>query len=408
VSEAARKIVEHVEPPSTPERAAANAAGSSREADAPATIETTATVSGPIDIRNAALTVIAALALIFILQYAQAVVIPVVLGVLISYALDPVVTRLQKLHLPRPLGAGLLLLTLVGAGGVLLYQLSFQAQAVAQQLPEAARRVRQKIEATRGGTSSTIDQVQKAATELEKAADSAGGPRPRAPAGVTRVQVEDKPIDVGQYVMWGSLGLAAAAGQLVLILFLAYFLLSTGDLYRRKLVKIVGPSLTKKKITVQILEEIDRQIEAFLVVQVFTSIVVGVASWLAFRVIGLEQAGMWGLLAGVFNSIPYLGPVMVTGSIAVVAFLQFNDVTMTLVTAATALVITSLEGFLLTPWLTSRAAKMNAVAIFVGLLFWGWVWNVWGMLLAVPMLMVIKAVCDHVEDFKGVGELLGD
>jgi predicted PurR-regulated permease PerM len=71
-------------------------------------------------------------------------------------------------------------------------------------------------------------------------------------------------------------------------------------------------------------------------------------------------------------------------------------------------VITSLEGFLLTPWLSGRAARMNAVAIFVGLLFWGWVWNVWGMLLAVPMLMVIKAVCDHVEDLHAVGELLGE
>jgi predicted PurR-regulated permease PerM len=140
----------------------------------------------------------------------------------------------------------------------------------------------------------------------------------------------------------------------------------------------------------------------------FTSTVVGVASWLAFRIIGLEQAGMWGLLAGLLNSIPYLGPVLVSGGIAVVAYLQFNNVHTTLVTVAAAFAITSLEGFLLTPWLTSRAARMNAVAVFVGLLFWGWIWNVWGMLLAVPMLMVLKAICDHVEDFKGVGELLGD
>jgi len=78
------------------------------------------------------------------------------------------------------------------------------------------------------------------------------------------------------------------------------------------------------------------------------------------------------------------------------------------VAAVSGKAITTLEGFLLTPWLTSRTARMNAVAIFVGLLFWGWVWNVWGMLLAVPMLVVIKAVCDHVEDFKPVSELLGE
>jgi predicted PurR-regulated permease PerM len=81
---------------------------------------------------------------------------------------------------------------------------------------------------------------------------------------------------------------------------------------------------------------------------------------------------------------------------------------MAAITAGCALAITSLEGYVLVPWLTSRAARMNAVAVFIGLIFWGWVWNVWGLLLAVPMLMVIKAVCDHIEELKGIGELLGE
>jgi predicted PurR-regulated permease PerM len=248
--------------------------------------------------------------------------------------------------------------------------------------------------------------VQKAATELEKAATAAA---PAPPAnGVQRVQVEPPPFNVSDYLVWGSLSIATAIGQFVLILFLVYFLLASGDLYRRKLVKIAGPSLTKKKITVQILSEIDAQIERFLVVQVFTSVLVAVATWLAFRALGLQQAGVWGVMAGVFNSIPYFGPVVVTGGTAIVAFMQFGTIEMTVLISGISLVITSLEGFLLTPWLTSRAARMNAVAIFVGLLFWGWVWNVWGMLLAVPMLMVIKVVCDHIEDFNAFGELLGD
>jgi predicted PurR-regulated permease PerM len=100
--------------------------------------------------------------------------------------------------------------------------------------------------------------------------------------------------------------------------------------------------------------------------------------------------------------------VLVSSGAAVVAYLQFGTVNMALLVSGVALLITSVEGFLLTPSMMSRAARMNAVAVFVGLLFWGWVWNVWGMLLAVPMLMVIKAVCDHVEDLKGVGELLGE
>ena len=136
--------------------------------------------------------------------------------------------------------------------------------------------------------------------------------------------------------------------------------------------------------------------------------IVALATWLAFRWVGVHQAGMWGVLAGVFNSIPYLGPVVVTGATAAVAFIQFGSIRMAVFIGLLALGITSLEGYLLTPWLTSRAARMNAVAIFIGLLFWGWVWNVWGMLLAVPMLMVLKAMCDHVDDFKAVGELLGE
>jgi len=360
----------------------------------------------PVDMRNAALTVLAVIAVLLVLHYAQSVFIPLVLGLLISYALGPVVTRLQKFRVPRAISAGVLLLALVAGSGYLIYELRFQVQEIIQQLPDGARRLRRTLEQQQGRTTDALKNVQQAATELEQASNSSGATTARP--GVTRVQVEDAPFDVNDYVMWGSLSVVTAAGQLLLVLFLAYFLLATGDLYRRKLVKIVGPSLTKKKVTLQILQEIDHQIEAFLMVQLFTSAAVGTVSWLAFRAIGLEQAAVWGLLAGIFNSIPYVGPVLVSGSIAVVAFLQFGTLEMTIVGSGAALVITSLEGFLLTPWLTSRAARMNAVAVFVGLLFWGWVWNVWGMLLAVPMLMVMKAICDHVEDFKGVGELLGD
>ncbi|HTK29744.1 MAG TPA: AI-2E family transporter [Vicinamibacterales bacterium] len=360
----------------------------------------------PVDVRSAALTVLAVLAVVLVLQYAQAMVIPIVLSVLISYALDPVVKFVQRARVPRSLAAALVLSAAVGSCGWLLYGLRDEGNAILRQLPEAARRVRERVEDGHASPANAIQQVQKAATELERAADTAAPPPARS--GVLRVQVEPKAFAISDYLVWGSVSIAAVFGQLVLILFLAYFLLASGDLYRRKLVKIVGPSLSKKKVTVQILEEIDQQIERFLVVQLFTSTIVGVATWLAFRAVGVQQAAVWGALAGVFNSIPYFGPVLVTGGTAVVAFLQFNSFHMAATVAGLSLAITSLEGFLLTPWLTSRAARMNAVAVFVGLLFWGWVWSVWGLLLAVPMLMIVKSVCDRVEDFKGVGELLGD
>jgi len=352
--------------------------------------------ASPVDVRSAALTVLAVIAVVMLLQYAQSMIIPIVLGVLISYALDPAVDWMERRRVPRPIGAALVLCLVVGASGYLLYGLRSEANAIVEQLPRGARRLRQVLENDRPTTTSAIQQVQQAANELEKAADAAAPPP--APSGVQRVQVEPPPFSMGDYLMRGSISLATAIGQFVLILFLAYFLLASGDLYRRKLVKIAGPSLTQKKITIQILSEIDRQIERFLLVQVFTSSVVAIATWLAFRAMGLQQAAVWGIVAGVFNTIPYFGPVLVTGATAGITFLQFGNIHMAVLVGAVALVITTLEGFLLTPWLTSRTARMNAVAVFIGLLFWGWVWNVWGMLLAVPMLMVLKAICDHVDD----------
>jgi len=390
-----------------PEPHRADAAAASQAAEPPSSDgTTTAPAPSSTDVRTTATLLLAAIALILLLQYAASMIIPVVLGLLISYALEPLVAMLTRRYVPRPLAAGVVLIAATMLSGSLIYGLRSEASAIVSQLPKAASHFRQMMENDPPKSASAIAQVQKAATELEKAA-SAAAPAPQAPE-TQHVVVDPSPFNVSYYLMWGSLGVMAALGQLVLILFLVYFLLASGDLYRRKLVKIAGPSLTKKKITVQILMEIDRQIEMFLLVQVFTSTVVAVATWLAFRALGLQQAGVWGVLAGVFNSIPYFGPVLVTGGTAVVAFTQFGTVEMTVIVSGVSLVITSLEGFLLTPWLTSRAARMNAVAIFVGLLFWGWVWNVWGMLLAVPMLMVMKVVCDHVEDFNAFGELLGD
>jgi len=238
------------------------------------------TVKKPIDIRSIALTVLAGIAIVLLLQYAQAAVIPIVLGVLLSYALEPIVAWLQRRRVPRPLAAALVLVTLVGSTGWLLYSLRGQAAAIVNQLPEAAKRLRQRIEHDRPAENSPMQQVQKAATELEKAA-TAAAPAPPA-SGVQRVQVETAPIRISDYVMWGSMGVVAAAGQLVLILFLVFFLLASGDMYKRKLIKIVGPSLADKKLTLHLLAEIDRQIEMFLLVQVFTSTVVALATWLAF------------------------------------------------------------------------------------------------------------------------------
>jgi predicted PurR-regulated permease PerM len=357
----------------------------------------------PVDVRSVALSILAGAATIMLLRYMQDVLIPLVLGGLLFYALDPFVDRLERLKVPRAVAAGAVLLLLVSATAGIAYALRFQAIAVVEQMPAAAQRFRDALGAR--GQPGTFGKMQEAAKEIEKTADSmAGNDTPR---GVTKVQIEEPAFAARAYLWAGSLGALSIAGQAVMVLFLTFFLLLSDDLFKRKLVEGV-PTFARKKLTVQVLEQIADQIERFLLVQLFTSFVVGMITWAALSAVGLQQPAAWGLMAGVFNTIPYFGPVIVTGALAIVAFLQFGTFTMALAVAGIALAITSLEGWFLTPMLLSRAANMNQVAVFVGLIFWSWIWGVWGMLLAVPMLMVVKSVCDHIEDLQPVGQFLGE
>lgn len=364
--------------------------------------------AAPIDLaaRNVAMIIVAFAAAMWLLSWAREVFIPIVLSVLISYALEPVVGWLMRIRVPRVAGSALVIALLAGSLGYGTYSLSDDASAIVAELPDAAVRLRMAIrrDSADGGA---IQQVQKAAEELQKTADEAAGANP-APSGVQRVQIEEPAIDIREYVSWGSASLITFAGQATLVFFFVFFLLASGDLFKRKLVKIAGPSLEKKRITVQILSEINTQISRFLFVRIVTSVVVGVATWLAFRAVGLEQPAAWGFAAGVVNSIPYLGPFIVAGATFIVAFLQFNTVGMGVYVAGISLAITSVEGWLLTPWLTSRTARTNEVAVFVALIFWTFVWGLWGTLLAVPMLVAVKACCDRIEDLKPISELLGE
>jgi predicted PurR-regulated permease PerM len=362
----------------------------------------------PVDVYSVSLAVLAVLTVVFMLNWASAVFIPLMLGVMISYALSAPVNLMQKWHIPRAIGAAVLLLVIVGGTGSAVYSLGDDAGDLIETLPEAAHKLRLALIKEWGTSEGTMEKVQKAATQLERAASETSAPAPAAPSGVTRVQIEKPRLNVKDYLWMGTKGAIGFAGQLSIVLFLAYFMLVSGDTFRRKLVRIAGPTLGEKKITLQVLDEITEQIQRYLLVQVFTSILVGVVTWLAFLWIGLEHAAIWGIAAGLFNSIPYLGPVIVTGGTSLVAFLQFGTFSMAFLVAGISLLITSLEGYLLTPWLTGRASRMNPLVVFIGVLFWGWLWGAWGLLLGMPIIMIIKAVCDRVEDLKPVGELLGD
>ncbi|HZY20292.1 MAG TPA: AI-2E family transporter [Ramlibacter sp.] len=358
--------------------------------------------------RNLSLIVLATLGVLAILKWASAFFIPLMLGFVFYYALSPVVEAMARWHIPRALGAAVLILGILGGSGAAVYSMADDANALIESLPNAAQRLRDVVVERTRQRNSTLDTVQKAAAELEKATQQTD-PRARQATnrGVQRVIVERQPFDIRDHLWTGSIGLATLVGQVTLVTFLTYFLLLSGDTFRRKLVKITGPSLSQKKLTVQALDEINAQIQRYLLVQLLASVGVGVATGVAFAMLGLNHAAVWGVAAGVLNLVPYIGSILVTIAAALVAFMQGGDIELPVMVAGTSLLINTIEGNLLVPWLTSRASRMNAVSVFIGVLFWGWLWGVWGLLLGIPIMMVIKAVCDRVEDLKPVGELLG-
>ena len=361
----------------------------------------------PVDVRNIALVVLATLASVFMLRWASAVFIPVMVGLLFSYALSPLVDWLQLRRIPRALSAAALILGILAGVGVTMFSLSDDASKLVESLPVATQKLRDSIRTLRGSPDSTLATVQKAATELEQVAEEATRAAPPVGRGVQRVQVEKPKFNIKDHLWIGTLGLLSMLGQIGIVALITFFLMASGDTFRRKLVKLAGPTLSRKKITLQALNEIHDQIQRYMLVQLFTSALVGLATWLCFLAIGLEHAAVWGIAAGVLNLVPYIGNVIITSGSALVGFLQFGTLEMALLVAGISFVINSIEGFLLTPWLTSRANKMNPVAIFVGVLAWGWLWGAWGLLLGVPILAVIKAICDRVDDLKPVGEILG-
>ncbi|MCS4510612.1 AI-2E family transporter [Xylophilus ampelinus] len=359
----------------------------------------------PVDVRSISLVVLAVLASIVVLRWAGAVFVPLLLALMLTYALAPVVEWFWRRQVPRVLTTTVLLLTIVGSIGSTAYWLSDDAAELFNDLPVAARKVRDTLRAHSQHGPGVLDTVQNAATQIEQATRSQAAPL--SARGVTRVLIERPPFNIRDYLWSGTVGLMGFAGQMMVVLFLTFFALCAGDTFRRKLVKITGPSLSRKKITVQLLDEITGQIERYLLVQLLMSLVVGVATWLVYWALGIEYSAVWGVVAGLLNFVPYIGSLAVTGGSALVAFLQFGTVDMALVAGGASLAIHTISGNLVTPWLTSRASSMNPVVVFASVLAWGWLWGIWGLLLGMPIMMVIKAVCDRVEDLKPIGELMG-
>ena len=360
-----------------------------------------------INMRSMSLITLTSIATLYFIDWAQAVLLPLVVAVLISYALEPLVATINRLRVPRPLAAAVVLILLIGIIAGASIPLKQEAMAMLDKIPVAIEQFQQNEASRPKDGESMMEKAQSAAKKIEATASPDQGNGDASRSGATPVRVVDDPLEIKDYVLQGSPAALVLISQCFSALLLVYFVLAIGSLYRRKIVKISGPSFARMRKAARIMNEFHRSVRQFLFVMFVGAVFVGVLTWLAFLALGVEQAGFWGVLAGVASAVPYLGPFLVLMGTGVAAFIQFGELEMSIIVAGTSLAITSVQGYLLTPWLTSHISSLNAVAIFIGLLFWGWLWGPVGLVVATPILMIVKSLCDHVVNLRPVGELLG-
>ena len=352
--------------------------------------------------------ILAAIAVVGALYLARAFFVPLLIGILASYALSPIVDLLKSWRIPPAGGAAIVLAALLAVASWAAMSWGEDAAALIEKLPEAARKVRHQVsDARRGERATSLQQIQEAATELQGAAAAAAGEKKAAKSPRPTDRPADTTTWLQDYAISQTALVANVVAQAPIVALLVYFLLAAGEHFRRKLVQSVGPSLTAKKEAIRMLDEIDSQIQRYLLATVGCNILIAVGTWLAFKVMGVEHAGAWGVAAGVLHFIPYLGPGIFAIASGAGGFMQFGTATGALAVAGASLLIATAIGSLVMTWVQSRVARVNAAVLFIALLFFGWLWGAWGLLLGAPLLAICKVICDRVEPLKPVGELLG-
>ena len=353
---------------------------------------------------TAAVVILTVIALVAALYLARAFFVPLLIGILGSYSLSPVVDWLTAKRVPRAAAAALVLAGLIGGLSWIAVSLSDDTVVMIEKLPEAARKLRQQLTDARTSSPTPLQNMQEAANEIQGAAADAGV---KPGAREVAVKTAEPTAWLRDYAFTQSALLLTVAAQTPIVLLLTYFLLASGTHFRRKLVGLVGPVLSHKKDAVRILEEIDVQVQRYLLSMLMSNALVAAGTWLAYEALGMEHAGVWGVAAGVLHFIPYLGPALFALASGVAAFLQFESPLMALVVAGVSMLVAGAVGFVFMTWLHSRFARVNAAVLFIALLFFAWLWGVWGLLLGAPLIAIAKVICDRIEALKPVGELLG-
>jgi predicted PurR-regulated permease PerM len=349
--------------------------------------------TGPLSVRSLSLTGLFLLASFYTLYLGRSFFLPIVLALLFSFLLSPVVRGLKRLHIPERLGAGLVVLGLLGVLGTGIYELATPAYEWIEEAPRSLRKVERKLRELK----KPVQTMSKATEQVEKIAKVTGGGREPAKVTVTTETL-------GQRVFSRATNFVTNG---VVMFILLYFLLASGDMFLRKLIRVM-PSLADKKRAVDMARQMETEISTYLATITLINLVLGFAVWGIMSLIGLPNPLLWGALAAVTNYVPYLGAIVMIGVLAMVGFLTFPDLGHALLPAGAFIGLNILESYLLTPLILGRRLTLNPVVIFLGLTFWGWLWGITGAVLAVPIMVVVKIFCDHSESLAPIGEFLGD
>jgi len=352
--------------------------------------------------------IVTTIAVIAALYLARGFLVPLLIGILGSYALRPIVNWLEARGIPCAIGSGLVMVVVVVCMGWALYALQDVATSMIEKLPEAAHKLREHVRDAVNGEPGAIQNIKAAAAELQGAANEAAGTR--VPAKVV-APAAPAPDSASAWFRDFMIGQSALLLQVIesapVVLLLTYFLLASGEHFRRKFTKIMGPSRERRKDAVRMLEEIDTQVQRYLLVTVLANVLIAITTGLLFLALGMEQPFAWGVAAGVLHFIPYLGEVVFAVVSGVAAFMQFGTAARTIEIMAVSYLVSVVIGLVISTWLQSRFARVNAAALFIALLFFGWLWGIWGLLLGAPLVAIFKVVCDRVEWLKPAGEMLG-
>lgn len=345
----------------------------------------------PFDVKSFALTGLFILAVFYTMYFMRAMLLPLVLALLLSYLLVPVVRVLAKIRIPPLIGAGIVLLGLIGMIGYGISRLSEPAAGWIEKAPYSLHQLKEKLLPLK----KPMEQVAQATGEIDKLTE------PESPQATKPQTVVVKKSALAEVFSQGPEFVASTVVMLILL----YFLLAYDGVFLTKIIRIT-PRLGDKKKAVSIMREIETQISRYLLTITAINIGLGVAVGTTVHFLGLRNPIMWGVMVAILNFVPYLGAL--TGIICMTlgAVLSFDSLGHAMLIPAAYLLIATLEGNFITPMILGRSLTINPVIILIALAFWGWMWGISGMILAVPILVTFKIFCDHIEPMTPISEFM--